>query len=145
MWSFRGEGCKQLHMLQLWPPMRRKCHLIIIQIDLIWVISCWEQGSFGISLTYQHLHVLIEILLVFSAPFPPCHCKWELVGLEGWKLSRLHFGPAAPSSVCGLLIPHTGMQEGISSLHWPGSRAPVRTQECRRLSWPARGETPVTL
>lgn len=34
------------------PPMRRKCHLIIIQIDPIWVISFWERGSFGISLVY---------------------------------------------------------------------------------------------
>jgi len=52
MWSFREEGCKQFHMLQLWPPMRRKYHLITIQIDLIWIISFWEQGSFGISLVY---------------------------------------------------------------------------------------------
>lgn len=49
--------------------MRRKCHLIIIQIDLIWVISFWERGRFGISLVYRHLHVLIEFLLVFNPPF----------------------------------------------------------------------------
>lgn len=49
--------------------MRRKCHLIIIQIDLIWVISFWDRGCFGISLVYRHLHVLIEFLLVFNPPF----------------------------------------------------------------------------
>lgn len=86
MWSFRQEGCKQLHVL--WPPMRRKCHLIIIQIDLIWVISFWERGSFGISLAYRYLHVLIEFLLVFNLPFLPYLCKWafgenQRIGLEG--------------------------------------------------------------
>lgn len=86
--------------------MRRKCHFIIIQIDLIWVISFWDWGSFGISLVYRHLHVLIEFLLVFNPPFLPYHCKWAFgqnqgFGLWGWKLSRLHFGPAVLSSVSG--------------------------------------------
>lgn len=76
-------------MLHLWPPMRRKCHLIIIQIDLIWVISFWEQGSFGISLAYQHLHVLIEFLLVFNLSFLPYHGKWEFVENRGVELVGL--------------------------------------------------------
>lgn len=86
--------------------MRRKCHLIIIQIDPTWVISFCEQGSFGISLVYWYLHVLMEFLLVFNPPCLPYHCKWVFgenrwFGLWGWKLSRLCFGAAVLSSVCG--------------------------------------------
>ena len=138
MWSFREEGCKQFHMLQLWPPMRRKYHLITIQIDLIWIISFWEQGSFGISLVYWHLHVLIGFLLVFNLLFLPYYCKWEFsenqgVGLWGWKLSRWNFGPAVQSSVGGLLSTVVCVGPGVSSCR-PGSGAPARTQGCRQLS-----------
>lgn len=69
---------------------------LLFRLPWFWVISCWERGSFGISLVYQHLHVLIEFLLVFNLPFPPYHCKWEFgesrgVGLGGLKTLQTAF------------------------------------------------------
>lgn len=84
--------------------MRRKCHLIIIQIDLIWVISFWEQGSFGISLVYWHLHVLIEFLLVFNLPFLSYNWKRVFGENQGLGCVAENFLGFILDLLCGLLF-----------------------------------------
>lgn len=104
--------------------MRRKCHLIIIQIDLIWVISFWERGRFGISLVYRHLHVLIEFLLVFNPPFLTV-ANERLVKIRDLGCGAENFLSFILDLLCYLLFVDPDLRCSGAGRHFfsPGSRA----------------------